>query len=106
MTAADDVGWAPGGVGPLEPTPDTRSPPRSTRIGETVAAELRGLTWAEFRPEIDAGVVLGEGPLATPLSEEEEAEEALAEFLSLLFEVVELTDRLLRAMRRARTANK
>ena len=64
--------------GPPGPTPETDVLLllRSTRIGDTVAAEFRGLTWVEFRPlsVIDAdeavGVVdaeaLGDGPFATP----------------------------------------
>ena len=110
---------------------------RSTRIGETVAAEFLGLTWVElFRPLSGILSVIeavteaegvegaeetpGEGPLATPpddpdtLSEDVEAPgfEPPAPVVvpdvdaELLEPETELTDKLFRAIKRARTANK
>ena len=109
---------------------------RSTRIGETVAAEFLGLTWVElFRPlsgilsvieavteaeGVEGAETPGEGPLATPpddpdtLSEDVEApgfEPPAPVVVSdvdaeLLEPETGLTDKLFRAIKRARTANK
>ena len=111
---------------------------RSTRIGETVAAEFLGLTWVElFRPLSGILSVIeavteaegvegaeetpGEGPLATPpddpdtLSEDVEACPGFEPPAPVVVPDVDaellepetgLTDKLFRAIKRARTANK
>ena len=112
---------------------------RSTRIGETVAAEFLGLTWVElFRPlsgilsvieavteaeGVEGAETPGEGPLATPppdpdpdtLSEDVEAcpgfeppaPVVVPDVDAELFEPeTGFTDKLFRAIKRARTANK
>ena len=106
---------------------------RSTRIGDTVAAEFLGLTWVEFLPlsgilsvieaaeavgvEVDDPETPGEGPLATlappvTLSEDGVGFEPPAPLVvpdvdAELFETeTELTDKLLRAIKRARTARR
>jgi hypothetical protein len=111
---------------------------RSTRIGETVAAEFLGLTWVElFRPlsgilsvieavteaeGVEGADTPGEGPLATPppddpdtLSEDVEACPGFEPPAPVVVPDVDaellepetgLTDKLFRAIKRARTANK
>jgi len=110
---------------------------RSTRIGETVAAEFLGLTWVElFRPlsgilsvieavteaeGVEGAEFPGEGPLATPpddpdiLSEDVEACPGFEPPAPVVVPDVDaellepetgLTDKLFRAIKRARTANK
>ena len=71
-------------------------------MGETVAAEFRGLTWAELRPEA------GEGPLATGRSGRSgvlPVEEAV-EVSALEFVGVFVAERLFKAINLALTASK
>lgn len=86
-------------------------------MGETVAAELRGLTWVELRPEIETGVeeaeAPGEGPLEIRWSDPEGLDDdprgfsdPWAEVEVLLGAAAAATEMLLRAMSRARTASR
>ena len=54
------IGWVKRGD-TIATESSIRDPDLSTRIGDTVAAEFLGLTWAEFRPPLAEA---GDGPLA------------------------------------------
>ena len=75
-------------------------------MGDTVAAEFLGLTWAELRPEAGLGPLAVLSGRSGVLPVEAEAEEAVAVALAFEFVGVFVAERLFKAISLALTASK